>query len=179
MEGKSVDELKYTNRTEAEKVEMYYDTLLKQGSAELSPDIVAYLILVISMLLLFIPVQELFSEGKDNELLFIVWVFMLLTSMAVHFYMQKYHAVVGGKNKIENVAEKMRYLPIHHKVRRNYLLRILVRILLKITIAGLIIQSGMALIAYHQISIWNIVYVLVMTFFVPMLFCGGSIFVAK
>ncbi len=167
MEGKSV--------TQREKIENYYETLLGQGTGALSPDIVTYLLLFITMLMLFIPVQELFAEGNDGDLLSVVWVFTLLLTMAVSFYMMKYHTVSYGNNKAEAVSDVLLYMPIDRKENRKYLFGILIRFLKKITIAGMIMQVGVALIAYHCVSIWNIIYILVMTFVVPLVFCGATI----
>ena len=169
MEGKPV---KNDSQIQRQKIVTYYETLIGQGTGALSPDIVTYLLLVISMMLLFLPVQELFGKGSDDNLLSVVWVFMLLFSMAVNFYMMKYHTVSYGNNKAEAVADVLLYMPIDRKENRKYLFGILVRFLKKITIAGLIMQVGVALIAYHSISIWNIIYVLVLTFVAPFVFCG-------
>ena len=57
--------------TRRERVEQYYKTLLEQGSNELSSDIVAYILLGIGMMLLFVPIQEIFAEG--GEFRAIVW----------------------------------------------------------------------------------------------------------
>ncbi|MBE5882449.1 MAG: hypothetical protein E7289_09115 [Lachnospiraceae bacterium] len=158
--------------SERQKVERYYETLIGQGSAGLSPDIVTYLLLFIGMMLLFIPVQEMMEEGI---LFSIVWVYTLLITMAVTFYMQKYHVVTFGNNKMENVAEKLFYMPIDRKENRRFLFRKLIGFLKKLTIAGLIMQLGVALIAYHSLSIWNIIYILVLTFIAPLAFCGAPI----
>ena len=171
MERKSLDG---EGRMQREKIEAYYETLLGQGTGALSPDIVTYILLCISMLLLFIPVQELFAEGS-KDLLLIVWVFTLLFTMSVSFYMMKYHTVAYGNNKLEEVAAALLYMPIDRKENRKYLFGILIRFLKKITIAGLIMQVGVALIAYHFVSIWNIIYILVLTFVVPLVFCGATI----
>ena len=89
--------------------------------------------------------------------------------------MMKYHAVSYGNNKSEAVSDVLLYMPVDRKENRRYLFGILIRFLKKITIAGLIMQMGVALIAYHFVSIWNIIYVLVVTFVVPLVFCGGTI----
>lgn len=171
MERKSVvDE----SRMQRQKIESYYEALLGQGTGALSPDIVTYLLLSIAMILLFIPVQELFAEGS-RDLLLIAWVFTLFITMSVSFYMMKYHTVSYGNNKSEAVADVLLYMPIDRKENRKYLFGILIRFLKKITIAGLIMQVGVALIAYHFVSIWNIIYILVMTFIVPLVFCGATI----
>ena len=167
MERKSV--------TQREKVEKYYDTLIGQGTGALSPDIVTYILLFIAMMLLFIPVQELFAEGNNDNLLSVVWVFTLLFTMSVSFYMMKYHTVSYGNNKAEAVADVLLYMPVDRKENRKYLFGILIRFLRKITIAGLIMQVGVALIAYHFVSIWNIIYILVITFVVPLVLCGATI----
>ncbi len=167
MERKSV--------TQRERIENYYGTLLSQGTGALSPDIVTYMLLFISMLLLFIPVQELFAEGNNGDLLSVVWVFTLLLTMSVSFYMMKYHTVTYGNNKSEAVADVLLYMPVNRKENRRYLFGILIRFLKKITIAGLVMQVGVALIAYHSLSIWNIIYILVLTFIVPLVFCGLAI----
>ncbi len=168
MEGKSVE-------MQRQKIERYYETLLSQGTGALSPDIVTYIMLVISMMLLFVPVQELFVPGEDKDLLLIVWAFTLLNTMSVSFYMMKYHTVAYGNNKAEAVSDVLLYMPIDRKENRKFLFGILVRFLKKITIAGLIMQLGVALIAYHTVSIWNIIYILVLTFVMPLLFCGAAI----
>ena len=168
MEGKSVN-------MQRQKIERYYDTLLSQGTGALSPDIVTYILLFVSMILLFIPVQEVFAAGEDNDLVMIVWAFTLLNTMAVSFYMMKYHLVSYANSKSENVAEVLFYMPIDRKENRRFLLGILIRFLKKTTIAGLVMQVGVALISYHTISIWNIIYILVLTFVVPLLFCGATI----
>ena len=161
--------------SQRQKIEAYYETLAAQGTGALSPDIVTYLFLSISMFLLFIPVQEMFAEGSDGDLLMVAWMFTLLLTMAVGFYMMKYHTVSYGNNKSEPVADVLLYMPIDRKENRKYLFGILIRFLKKITIAGLIMQVGVALIAYHFVSIWNIIYILVMTFIVPLVFCGATI----
>ena len=85
MERKSVGD---ESRMQRQKIEAYYATLLGQGTGALSPDIVTYLLLSIAMILLFIPVQELFTEsGKD--LVMAAWTFTLLYTMSVSFYMMK------------------------------------------------------------------------------------------
>lgn len=167
MERKSV--------TQREKIEQYYDTLHGQGTGALSPDIVTYILLFIAMMLLFIPVQELFDEGNNGNLLSVVWVFTLLFTMSVSFYMMKYHTVSYGNNKAEAVADVLLYMPVDRKENRKYLFGILIRFLKKITIAGLIMQVGVALIAYHFVSIWNIIYILVITFVAPLILCGATI----
>lgn len=164
--------VKSADATQRQKIEAYYETLIGQGTGALSPDIVTYLLLAISMLLLFIPVQELFAEGNDGDLLSIVWVFTLLMTMSVTFYMMKYHTVTYGNNKSEPVADVLLYMPINRKENRKVLFGKLVRFLKKITIAGLIMQVGVALIAYHSVSIWNIIYILVLAFVTPFVFCG-------
>lgn len=158
--------------TQRRKIERYYDTLIGQGSGALSPDIVTYMLLFIGMMLLFMPVQELIGEGEEGSLLSIVWCFTLLITMAVTFYMQKYHTVAYGNNKMETVAEKLLYMPIDRKENRKFLFGKLIGFLKKITIAGLIMQVGVALIAYHSVSIWNIIYILGLTFVTPLVFCG-------
>lgn len=167
MERKSV--------TQREKIEKYYDTLIGQGTGALSPDIVTYILLFIAMMLLFIPVQELFAEGNNGNLLSVVWVFTLLFTMSVSFYMMKYHTVSYGNNKAEAVADMLLYMPVDRRENRKYLFGILIRFLKKITIAGLIMQVGVALIAYHFVSIWNIIYILVITFVAPLILCGATI----
>ena len=167
MERKSI--------TQRERIENYYDTLLSQGTGALSPDIVTYILLFISMLLLFIPVQELFGEDSGGDLLSVVWVFTLLLTMSVSFYMMKYHTVTYGNNKSEAVADMLLYMPVNRKENRTYLFGILIRFLKKITVAGMVMQVGVALIAYHFVSIWNIIYILVLTFVVPLVFCGATI----
>lgn len=167
MERKSV--------TQREKIEKYYDTLIGQGTGALSPDIVTYILLFIAMMLLFIPVQELFAEGNNDNLLSVVWVFTLLFTMSVSFYMMKYHTVSYGNNKAEAVADMLLYMPVDRRENRKYLIGILIRFLKKITIAGLIMQVGVALIAYHFVSIWNIIYILVITFVAPLILCGATI----
>ena len=171
MERKSVAG---ESRSQRQKIEVYYKTLLGQGTGALSPDIVTYLMLTIAMLLLFIPVQELFAEGS-RDLLLVLWVFTLFITMSVSFYMMKYHMVAYGNNKSEEVADVLLYMPVDRKENRKYLFGILIRFLKKITIAGLIMQVGVALIAYHFVSVWNIIYILVMTFLVPLVFCGATI----
>ena len=89
--------------------------------------------------------------------------------------MMKYHAVSYGNNKSEAVADVLLYMPVDRKENRKYLFGILIRFLRKITIAGLIMQVGVALIAYHFVSIWNIIYILVITFVVPLVLCGATI----
>ncbi len=158
--------------TQRRKIERFYETLIGQGNAGLSPDIVTYLLLCISMMLLFIPVQEMVGEGEDGSLLSIVWVFTLLITMAVNFYMQKYHTVTYGNNQMETVAEKLLYMPIDRREKRRFLFEILIRFLGRITIAGLIMQVGVALIAYRSVSIWNILYILGLTFVAPLVLCG-------
>ncbi len=158
--------------TQREKIERYYDTLIGQGSGALSPDIVTYLLLCIAMMMLFLPIQEMWGE---DALFSIVWVFTMLITMAVTFYMGKYHTVTYGNNKIETVAEKLLYMPIDHRVKRRYLFGKLIGFLKKITIAGMVMQLGVALIAYHFVSIWNIIYILGVTFVVPFVFCGMMI----
>ena len=167
MERKSV--------TQREKIEKYYDTLIGQGTGALSPDIVTYILLFIAMMLLFIPVQELFAEANNGNLLSVVWVFTLLFTMSVSFYMMKYHTVSYGNNKAEAVADMLLYMPVDRRENRKYLFGILIRFLKKITIAGLIMQVGVALIAYHFVSIWNIIYILVITFVAPLILCGATI----
>nr|MBQ8253380.1 hypothetical protein [Lachnospiraceae bacterium] len=168
MERKSV--------TQRERIEKYYDTLLGQETGALSPDIVTYLLLVIAMMLLFIPVQELFVKGSsDRDLLFIVWTFTLFFTMSVSFYMMKYHAVSYGNNKTEAVSDMLLYMPLDRKENRRYLFGVMIRFLKKTTIAGLLMQLGVALIAYHSVSIWNIIYILVMTFVAPLVICGAQI----
>lgn len=167
MERKSV--------TQREKIEKYYDTLIGQGTGALSPDIVTYILLFIAMMLLFIPVQELFAEGNNGNLLSVVWVFTLLFTMSVSFYMMKYHTVSYGNNKAEAVADMLLYMPVDRRENRKYLFGILIRFLRKITIAGMIMQVGVALIAYHFVSIWNIIYILVITFVAPLILCGATI----
>lgn len=169
MERKSIKDVSKARR---QKVEAYYETLIGQGTGALSPDIVTYLLLVISMMLLFFPVQELFAEGKAGSLLPIVWMFTTFLTMAVTFYMMKYHTVAYGNNKTEAVAEVLLYMPIDRKENRKFLFGKLIAFLKKITIAGLIMQVGVALIAYHSVSIWNILYIFVLTFVAPLVFCG-------
>ena len=124
------------------------------------------------MMILFIPVQTFFEEGDRSTIFAVVWCFTLLGTMAITFYMQKYHTVTYEKNQTEAVGEKLRYMPIDRKENRRYLLGKLIAFLKKITIAGLIMQLGVALIAYHSISIWNILYILALTFVIPLVFCG-------
>lgn len=158
--------------TQREKIEKYYDTLIAQGSAGLSPDIVTYLILGIVMMILFIPVQAFFEEGDQGALFAVAWCFTLLGTMVITFYMQKYHTVTYEKNQTEAVGEKLRYMPIDRKENRRYLFGKLIAFLKKITIAGLIMQLGVSLIAYHAVSIWNVLYILLLTFVIPLVFCG-------
>ena len=158
--------------TQREKIEKYYDTLIAQGSAGLSPDIITYLLLCIVMMILFIPVQTFFEEENRGPLFAVVWCFTMLGTMAITFYMQKYHTVTYEKNRTEAVGEKLRYMPIDRKENRRYLFGKLIAFLKKITIAGLSMQLGVSLIAYHSISIWNIIYILVVTFVLPLVFCG-------
>lgn len=180
MERKSVRNVaeaktEHLTGTQRQKVKDYYETLLSQGTGALSPDIVTYLLLCISMILLFVPVQELFAEGNDNDLFFIVWGFTLLFTMSVSFYMMKYHTVTYGNNKSEAVADILLYMPIDRKENRRYLFGVLIDFLKKTTIAGLIMQVGVALIAYHSLSVWNIIYILVLTFIAPLVICGSTI----
>lgn len=158
-----------------QKVERYYETLISQGSAGLSPDIVAYLLLFIGMMLLFVPVQEVLGEEGEHGLFMMVWSYTMLITMAVTFYMQKYHLVTFGNNKTENVAEKLFYMPIDRKENRRFLFGKLVALLKRMMIAGLIMQLGVALIAYHTVSVWNVIYILGMTFLMPLIFCGAPI----
>ena len=160
---------------ERQKVRDYYETLLSQGTGALSPDIVAYLLLCISMILLFVPVQELFAEGNDSDLFLIVWGFTLLFTTAVSFYMMKYHSVTYGNNKSETVADMLLYMPVDRRENRRYLFGVLAGFLKKTTVAGLIMQVGVALIAYRCVSIWNIIYILVLTFVAPLVICGSTI----
>ena len=174
--GSAADSMeRNTGAVQRKKIEAYYDTLLGQGTDALSPDIATYLLLSISMLLLFLPVQEMFAEDNGRELLMVVWMFTLLITMSVTFYMMKYHTVAYGNNKSEAVADVLLYMPIDRKENRKFLFGKLVRFLKKITIAVLIMQVGVALIAYHSFSIWNIIYVLVLTFVAPLVLCGATI----
>ncbi len=153
--------------TQRERIETYYNTLLEQGSNELSPDMVTYILLGIGMMLLFVPVQEMLKEG---DLFVVVWCATWLINMAITFYMSKYSGVGYGNSKTESVADVLVYMPIDHKVKRKFLFGKLMKILIRITIAGLIMQLGVALIVYHTISIWNVVYALGLTFIVPLIF---------
>ncbi len=158
-----------------EKIEKYYDTLIAQGSAGLSSDIITYLLLCIVMMILFIPVQTFFEEENRGPLFAVVWCFTMLGTMAITFYMQKYHTVTYEKNRTEAVGEKLRYMPIDRKENRRYLFGKLIAFLKKITIIGLVEQLGVTLIAYHTISLWNVFYILVLTFVIPLLLCGWVI----
>lgn len=153
--------------TQRERIERYYNTLLEQGSNEVSPDVVTYILLGIGMILLFVPVQEMLEEG---DLFAVVWCATMLINMAIIFYMSKYSGVGYGNNKAESVADVLVYMPIDHKVKRKFLLEKLLKILVRITIAGLIMQLGVALIVYHKITVWNVVYALGLTFIVPFIF---------
>ena len=122
--------------TQREKIENYYDTLIAQGSAGLSPDIITYLLLCIVMMILFIPVQTFFEEGDRSTIFAVVWCFTLLGTMAITFYMRKYHTVTYENNKTEAVGEKLRYMPIDRKENRRYLLGKLIAFLKKPNMAA-------------------------------------------
>lgn len=154
--------------TQRERVEQYYNTLKEQGSNELSPDVVAYILLGIGMMLFFAPVQGIFAG--EEKIFAVVWCAALLINMAITFYMSKYSGAGYGNNKVESVTDVLHYMPVNHTVKRNFLFGRLMKILIPITVAGLIMQLGMALIAYHKISIWNVVYVIGITVVVPLVF---------
>ena len=153
--------------TQRERIERYYNTLLEQGSNELSPDVVTYILLGIGMMLLFVPVQEML---KERDLFAVVWCATMLINMAIIFYISKYSGVGYGNNKAESVTDVLVYMPFDHKIKRKFLFGKLLKILIRITIAGLIMQLGVALIVYHTISVWNAVYALGITFIVPLIF---------
>lgn len=157
--------------TRRESVEQYYNVLLEQGSNEVSPDVVTYILLGIGMALLFVPVQEMMGEGERKTLLITVWSATFLINMAITFYMSKYSGVGYGNNKMESVANVLFYMPIDHKEKRKFLFGKLLKMLIRITIAGFIMQLGVALIVYHTISVWNVAYIFALTFVVPMVFC--------
>lgn len=161
--------------TRRERVEQYYKVLLEQEGVEVLPDCITYILLAIGMALFFVPVQEMIVEGETRTLLIIVWSATLLINMAITFYMSKYSDARYENNKTESVAKVLFYMPIDHKEKRKFLFGKLFKILLRITIIGLIMQLGIALIVYHTISIWNVVYIVAITFAVPMIFCGMPI----
>ena len=54
--------------TQREKIEKYYDTLIAQGSAGLSPDIITYLLLCIVMMILFVERCTIFGGSFNFEM---------------------------------------------------------------------------------------------------------------
>ncbi len=174
MEGSN---LKRESASNEQKTELFYHTLFRQGSDQLSPEIVTYMLLCISMLLLFIPVQELLPLLENDNIL-VIWAFNLLTVMAVTFYMKKYHVIACNK-QMETIADCILYMPVDKKAYKKYIFKQLLQFLKKISIAGVIQQLSVALIAYHTISFWNILYVLVQTFLIPVVFCSYPILFRK
>lgn len=158
--------------TRHERIEKYYDELIVQGSVGFPPDIMAYLSIIISIYFSIVPVQEFLSGVQSWGL---ICCCVGLDSLGIEYYMRKYLIVTYERNRMETVSEKLMYMPIDRKENRRYLFGKLVAFLKKITIAGLIMQLGVALITYHSISIWNIIYILVLIFVIPLVLVGLTI----
>lgn len=158
--------------TRRERIEKYYDELIAQGSAGFPPEIMAYLSIFISLCFSIVPAQE-FVAGEQSW--GSIYCFVGPHTVWIIYYMRKYLIVTYERNRTEIVGEKLRYMPIGRKENRRYLFGKLIAFLKKPTIAGLIMQLGVTLITYHSISIWNIIYVLVVTFIIPFVLCGLTI----
>lgn len=158
--------------TRRERIEKYYDELIAQDIVGFPPDIMAYYSIIISICFLVIPVQEFFAGEQSWG---IICCFVGPNALGIEYYMRKYLIVTYERNRTEIVGEKLRYMPIGRKENRRYLFGKLIAFLKKPTIAGLIMQLGVTLITYHSISIWNIIYVHVVTFIIPFVLGGLTI----
>lgn len=161
--------------SQEERIKKFYEIFLSQNPDVFLTDFVSYLLLGIGMIATFVPVQELISE---KDALPVLWIILIWIGFAANLYMSKYYTYTNAKIP-ETVPDQLLYMPIDKKVYKKFLFSQLLRFLKKVTIAGLVIQTGMTLLIEHTISIWNFVYVLTLTFVLPFLLCGITIVTRK
>ncbi len=161
--------------SQEERIEKFYEVLLSQSSDASLNDMFSYLLLGIGMISVFIPAQEIFFNKDDASLM---WTFVIWIAFGVHLYMNKYFTYTNGKIS-ETIREQLLYMPIDGKLYRKFLFSRLTAFLNKISIVAFVIQIFMAILVEHSISIWNVLYVGLLTFLLPFLFCSITIICGK
>lgn len=130
-----------------------------------SNNVVGGLFATIQILLMILPIQDLWMEENHSFLVYMISMFSIST---LYFYMMSYRLIKEGQqNKM--LSQKLRYLPIDTKELKIWKTRMLFRWSTKIFLASLIVQLLFSAIIVHGISWKNIVYVVVVAFLVPVI----------
>ncbi len=157
---------------EEEKVSRFYEVLKKQPNEVSYVMVILYMFLFVCMIVAFIPAQVLMEEG--DSIGSIANSISLLFCIASWVYMSRYQ-LVSDHSVTEKVINKLIYMPLRHNMYRKYLFRILIKYLLKVTTVGLVIQIVTAFVAFRQLSVWNILYIICPMFVVPLIVNAISI----
>lgn len=155
-----------------QKIAKFYEVLSKQPNDAAMSQILTYLFLFICMIMAFCPAQVWRQEGDTAIGYTISW----LSVFAAWAYMNKYTLVTSNRVN-ESIIDKLVFMPIDYKAYKKYLFHVLMRYLFRVTAVGLVIQILVTLLVYHQLSIWNFIYILGPMFVLPLIINSFSIFV--
>lgn len=120
------------------------------------------------MILMFIPVQEL---AKGDSIIY-MWAAMCAIWISI-FVLQPYmfttEPFAGAPQKIHRTYDKLKYLPVSKKQYNLVRLGYLFRYTWKLTVVGMFIQCLPAALIAGYMDIWNVLYVIAVLLFTPML----------
>lgn len=130
-----------------------------------SYNVVCGIFAMIQILLMIFPIQDLWMEENYS---FLIYMISMLSIYTLYFYMMSYRLIKEGQQN-ELLSQKLRYLPVDKRVFKIWKTRLLFRFATKIFLASLTTQLLFSVIIVHGISWKNIVYVVMVTFLVPVL----------
>ncbi|MGN0352339.1 MAG: hypothetical protein ACI4ES_11855 [Roseburia sp.] len=154
-----------TEETEIQrrKISMFDEEIRKNEDIVTSGMLVFWIYVVIECLLFFIPVGGL-EEGEET-IYFYGLIFSIGSAM---LYIRRYLYVMEERKNIP-IWRKCRYLPISKKEFLKSRLQYLNQMLWKCVVVAVMIQCGAALFAYGKLTIWNLLYPIVVAGILPYL----------
>lgn len=165
-----------TEREQEQKIEQFFEEYYRfKKWDKQSSDVVAGLFICIQVVLMIFPIQLLLTEENRFVLLILIGTFGMNAPL---YYMLSYRILKEGHQK-ESVWQKLKYLPVELETFKKWRLRLLVRFVGKEFLACLSIQLLFSLIIMHKISWINVVYVVLVGLFIPILVNGFNIWLEK
>lgn len=126
---------------------------------------------ILEVIMMIVPWQ---AVQKQGELHGIIWIVALWSINAPLYYMMPYQQF-RENGKSVSLYKKIKYLPVDIRQVKIVRVEYLLAFLKKTFIAAMIVQLISTLLFYHTLSIWNIVYVLILGGFLPFVITVSSI----
>ena len=166
-------EVKEYRKTQQNMLEQFFENYFEKSKIKGGYKWTGIIFIAILVILMWFPYQSYGNEGLIKSI-GVIW--GVLGSL---FYMNMYRFAFNGRGAVTNVYQYLEYLPISHKELKIYRLKKLVSLQTKVYLIAQAGQVLFGLLAYHQVTLGNLLFPLIFAFLAPLLIVGISILVSK